>query len=295
MTWMWPSPGIRAARFVPDTEGSQALVDFIVEFKGRAAHAAYDPWNGRSAVDALEIFTFSLNLMREHVRPTVRMHYAILDGGNVPNVVPTTAKLWCWLRDSKHTEVDKLLIRARDIAKGAALAAGVEGSLTVQSGDYEMLVNMTGQRIVQRNLDLLGEIPFTPEEHEFAREIQRQTGGEITGLKSRPEELDEDPNEPQGGSTDVADVSWITPTLHFSVTTAPANTPWHAWPVVACGGMSIGHKGMMHAARALAINMVDLFSDEDARIAIREEFEESTAGKVYRGYIPDGPPPIPTD
>ncbi len=283
-----PSNEIRS-----DTESSQALVDFAVEFRGRTAHAAYDPWNGRSALDALELFTFALNQMREHVRPTVRMHYAIVEGGDVPNVVPERARLWCWLRDSKHTGVDRLLERVRAIAAGAAMAAGVEADLRVQSGDYEMLANMTGQRLVYRNLEWLGPLEFTGEEQEFARAIQRATGVEELGLKGELEPFDENPGEPDGGSTDVADVSWRVPTLHLSVTTAPAEAPWHAWPVVAAGGMSIGHKGMLHAAKALAAIMVELFEDEAARQAIRQEFAEQTAGFTYRAYIPDGPPPLP--
>lgn len=169
------------------------------------------------------------------------------------------------------------------------------GKLTVQSGDYEMLVNMTGQRAVQKNLMALGSIEFTAAEQEFAREIQRVTEVPEIGLKGTVEPLEENPSEPQGGSTDVADVSWVTPTLHLSVTTAPAGAPWHAWPVVACAGTSIGHKGMMHASKALAMTMVDLYQDAELRDGIRAEFDEETKGQVYRGYIPEGPPPLPTD
>jgi aminobenzoyl-glutamate utilization protein B len=93
----------------------------------------------------------------------------------------------------------------------------------------------------------------------------------------------------------VADVSWIVPTLHFSVTTAPEAAPWHAWPVVACGGMSIGHKGMEHAAKALAATMIDLFEDASVRESVQAEFREKTRGHVYKPYIPDGPPPVPKD
>lgn len=88
-----------------DVQSSQAMVDFIVEFKGKAAHAAFDPWNGRSAVDGVELFTHGLNMLREHVRPTVRMHYTIVNGGDVPNVIPEYAKIWCWVRDSKRSGV----------------------------------------------------------------------------------------------------------------------------------------------------------------------------------------------
>jgi aminobenzoyl-glutamate utilization protein B len=276
-----------------DTGSTQAMVDFVVEFRGRTAHAAADPWNGRSAVDALELFTFALNQMREHVRPTVRMHYAILQGGQVPNVVPDRSKLWVWLRDSKHERVDELLERARDIVKGAALAAGVEGELRVQGGDYEMLPNRAGARAIYSNLEWLGPIPFTSEEQAFAKAIQRATGTEEKGLRATLEPFDENPGDPDGGSTDVADVSWNVPTLHLSVTTAAADAPWHAWPVVATGGMSIGHKGMAHAAKALAATAVDLFERPELVEAIQQEFAEKTAGKPFKGYLAPGPPPLP--
>jgi len=276
-----------------DTQSTQAIVDFIVEFKGKAAHAAFDPWNGRSAVDGLELFTHGINLLREHVRPSVRIHYSIMKGGDVPNVVPEYAKLWCWVRDSKRAGVDEVLNRVRKIAEGAGLMAGVESKLTVQAGDYEMLVNMAGAKLIHSNLTWLGPIEYTPQEQEFARAIQRATGVEAKGLNGAIQPLEEQRPDPPGGSTDVADVSWIVPTLHMSVTTAPEGAPWHAWPVVACGGMSIGHKGLVQAAKALATTAVDLFEGSEARKAIQAEFKEKTKGHVYKPYIPDGPPPVP--
>lgn len=276
-----------------DTQSSQAIVDFIVEFKGKSAHAAFDPWNGRSAVDGLELFTHGLNMLREHVKPTVRIHYAIQKGGDVPNVVPEYAKLWCWVRDSKREGVEQVLARVRKVAEGAALMAGVESQLTVQGGDYEMLVNIAGAKLIHANLLWLGPIQYTDEEQQFARAIQRATGVEEKGLNGAIQPLEEQRRDPEGGSTDVADVSWVVPTLHMSVTTAPEGAPWHAWPVVACGGMTIGHKGMVHAAKAMAATMIDLFEDARARETIRAEFKEKTKGHVYKPYIPAGPPPVP--
>ncbi len=285
-----PADEIRA-----DTQSTQAIVDFIVEFKGKSAHAAFDPWNGRSAVDALELLTHGINLMREHVKPSVRIHYTIQNGGDVPNVVPEYAKLWCWVRDSKRTGVEEVLARIRKMVDGAAQMVGVEGKLTIQAGDYEMLVNMEGAKLLQSNLTWLGAIQYTSEEQEFARAIQRATGVEERGANGMVKPMEDPRPDPPGGSTDVADVSWNVPTLHLSVTTAPEGAPWHAWPVVACGGMSIGHKGLAYAAKALASTMVDLFDDAKVRDAIQAEFKEKTKGQVYKPYIPDGPPPIPRD
>jgi aminobenzoyl-glutamate utilization protein B len=278
-----------------DTGSTQAMADMVVEFHGKTAHAARDPWNGRSALDGAEIFTHALNMMREHVRPTVRMHYVIPDGGDVPNVVPDHARVWLWVRDTKHASVDELLGRVRKMVQGAALAADVEAELRIQSGDYELLVNHAGARLLQDNLEWLGPIQYTAEEVEFAKAIQRATGIAERGLDGEIHPLEMHPGDPQGGSTDVADVSWNVPTLHVTVTTAAAGAPWHAWPVAACGGMSIGHKGMTFAAKTLAATMVDLFERPEKRDEIRKEFAESTKGVTYKGYIPEGPPPLPKD
>ncbi len=276
------------------TQSSQAMVDFIVEFKGKAAHAAADPWNGRSAVDGLEAFTDGVNMLREHVRPSVRMHYAIMAGGDVPNVVPEYAKVWMWVRDSKRDGVEEVFARVKDIAKGAGIIAGVESKVTVQTGDYELLVNRTGAAALQKNLEILGPITYTPEEIAFAKKIQEVQGGEQTGLDGEIHPLKETKEHPNGGSTDVGDISWIVPEITLVATTAPANTAWHGWSVVACGGMSIGHKGMLLAAKSLAMTMVDLFENEQLRKDVRAEFDQRKAGHEYKAYIPDGPPPVPT-
>jgi aminobenzoyl-glutamate utilization protein B len=274
-------------------QSSQALIDFSVEFKGRAAHAAYDPWNGRSAVDALELFLHGINQMREHVRPTVRIHYAITDGGDVPNVVSDHAKVWMWIRDSKRKGMYEVYEWAQKIAAGAAMMADVEHTVKINTGDYELLPNRNGGTALHQNLLLLGPIEYTAEEQAFARKIQEATGKPARGLDGAVKPLEETRKDPEGGSTDVGDVSWVVPQISLVVTTAPAETPWHSWPVVACGGMSIGHKGMLYASKALALTMVDLFEKESLRAAMRREFEEKKGGEVYKAMIPDGPPPVP--
>lgn len=276
-----------------DTKSTQALVDLMVEFRGRSAHAAFDPWNGRSAGDAAEVFTFSINLLREHVKPSVRMHYAAPEGAKVPNVVPDYARVWLWVRDKNRAGVESVLERVRKAAAGAALCADVESNFTIQSGDWEMLVSHAGARLLYENLQWLGPVPFTPADHAFARGVQRAAGVDTTGLTTRIEALDDHPGDPEGGSTDVADVSWCVPTLHVSVATAPPGTPWHAWPVVACGGTSVGHAGMLYAAKVLAATMVDLYSNPRHVELLRTEFSAATRGVQYKGYIPDGPPQTP--
>src|SRR5688572_22692991 len=277
-----------------NTQSSQAMVDFIVEFKGKAAHAAADPWNGRSALDGLELFLDGVNMLREHVWPSVRMHYVIQSGGDVPNVVPEYSKIWMWVRDSKREGVDKVFARVKDIAKGAALMAGVESKITVQSGDYELLVNQKGAEALQKNIEAIGPIIYTEEEIKFAKKIQEVSEGKQTGLDGSIHPLKLTKEHPEGGSTDVGDISWLVPEITALVTTAPANAPWHSWAVVACGGMSIGHKGLVFAAKSLAMTMVDLYENEQLRKDIQAEFENRKGTHVYKAYIPEGPPPVPS-
>lgn len=274
-------------------QSSQAMVDFTVEFRGKAAHAAADPWNGRSALDGLELFLDGVNMLREHVRPSVRMHYVIQSGGDVPNVVPEYAKIWMWVRDSKRDGVEEVFARVKEIAKGAGLMAGVESAVAVQSGDYEILVNTKGAQTLQKNMEILGPIVYSAEEIGFAKKIQEVSGVDQTGLNGKINPLKATKENPDGGSTDVGDISWLVPEITALVTTAPAQAPWHSWAVVACGGMSIGHKGMLFAARSLAMTMVDLFENETLRKDIRNEFEMRRGGHIYKPYVPDGPPPIP--
>lgn len=284
-----------ASEIASNIQSSQAMVDFVVEFKGKAAHAAADPWNGRSALDGVELFLDGVNMLREHVRPSVRMHYVIQAGGDVPNVVPEYASVWMWVRDSKRNGVDEVFARVKEIATGAGLMAGVESRVKVQTGDYEILVNQRGAETLQKNVEALGPIKYTNEELVFARKIQEVSGVEQTGLDGNIHPLQQTKEDPEGGSTDVGDISWIVPEITVNVTTAPSKAPWHSWAVVACGGMSIGHKGMLFAAKSLAMTMVDLFESEQLRKEIRAEFEKRRGNHVYQPYIPEGPPPVPSN
>jgi aminobenzoyl-glutamate utilization protein B len=269
-----------------------ALVDFVVEFYGQAAHASADPWNGRSASDALELYTTGINYYREHIRPSTRIHYHIQDGGQVVNVVPDYSRVWVRVRDTKRETMNEVYQRVMKMAEGAAIMANVEYKISLVSGIYEILVNRTGAELIQKNLEYLGPITYTDNEIAFAKKIQEATGKPQVGLHSKVEPLEAtDPNA-GGGSTDVGDVSWVVPTVRLSAATAPIGTPWHSWAVVACGGMSIGHKGMMHASKTLALTMVDLFEDPKKVEAVKAEFKQRKGDHVYSGLIPPGPPPI---
>lgn len=274
----------------PWVQGYQAMVDLTVEFRGKAAHAAWDPWNGRSALDALELFAHGVNMYREHIRPSVRVHYVFQKAGKFPNVVPEEASVWIWIRDSRQEGVDEVRNRVTRIAEGAALMADVKHSITLNRGLHELLINRTGAKVLQKNLELLGPIMYTPEEVAFAKQVQQVCGVAPDGLDGTTKPLEETPPDPPGGSSDVGDISWIVPQVSLMVTTVPKDVPWHSWAVTACGGMSIGHKGMLHAAKALAMTMVDLYEGPELVDRITAEFNERKGDRVWKAMIPDGPP-----
>ena len=264
----------------------------MVEFYGQAAHASADPWNGRSASDALELYTTGINYYREHIKPTVRIHYHIQDGGKVVNVVPDYARIWTRVRDTKREGMDVVWKQVERIAEGAAIMANVDYKISLISGIHEVLPNRAGGTAMQSNLEYLGEISYTDAEVEYAKGIQRATGKPEVGMDMKINPLEETKEHPSGGSTDAGDVSWVVPTIRLGVTTAPKGTPWHSWAVVACGGMSIGHKGMVYAAKALSMTMVDLFENEKLRDEVKAEYKERKGDYMYKGIVPDGPPPL---
>ncbi len=281
-----------AAEMKADVQSSLALVDFKIEFFGQAAHASADPWNGRSASDALEMYTNGVNYYREHVKPTVRMHYHIQDGGQVVNVVPDYSRLWMRVRDTERKGMMPVYERLQEMVQGAAILADVDYKVSLISGIYEVLVNRTGGAVMQKNLELLGPITYTPEEIAFGKKIQEVTGKPQVGMDSAIKPLEATRENPGGGSTDVGDVSWNVANINLGVTTAPKDTPWHSWAVVACGGMSIGHKGMTYASKAMSMTMLDLFEDPTLVKEVKAEYKERKGDAVYEAIVPAGPPPV---
>lgn len=281
-----------SAEIEADVQSGLSLVDFIVEFYGQAAHASADPWNGRSAADALELYTTGINYYREHIKPTSRIHYHIQDAGKVVNVVPDYARLWVRVRDPKRKVMLPTYERVKAMAEGAAIMANVDYKISLVSGIYETLVNRAGGEIMQNNLELLGPITYTEEETAYGKAIQKATGKPEVGMDGTVHPLKETEENPGGGSTDVGDVSWNVPNINLGVTVAPKDTPWHSWAVVACGGMSIGHKGMVHAAKAMGLTMLDLFENPKLVEKVKEEYKTRKGDEKYKAMI-DGPPPIP--
>lgn len=277
-----------------NNQTGQALNNFTVEFHGQAAHGAFDPWNGRSALDAVELMNYGVNLMREHIEPTARIHYVIPAGGEAPNVVPDYAKVWYYVRDVDRAKVEKNYAWVLDVAAGAARATRTEHRVTLTTGVHEMLLNRPLQEALQRNLEIVGPPAYTEDDHAFARELQAFLGLEPKGLATGVDPLAGAPEPTEGGSTDVAEVSWITPTVSLGVASAGLGLPWHSWATTASHGTPGASRAAQVAARVLALTGVDLFTDPELLASARAFYLEKTGGEPYRSPIPQAQePPLP--
>ena len=283
--------------------GSSLAVNNIkYRFHGRTAHAAANPESGRSSLDAVELMNVGVNYLREHMPEKARIHYVITKGGGAPNVVPDDCEVWYFIRSPERSQVEELTERVLKIAEGAAMMTETRLEVSFVSGAYNMLSNdVIGDRMMEV-LETLGPLEFTPEEHAYAKKIAdafpRELRASILATDKLPAELIDqglsgdvwpirDRGEVLPGSTDVSDVSWITPTAQITTTTWALAIPGHSWAVTATGAMSIGHKGMMHAAKAMAITAADFINDPALLEQAKAEFIASTAGRAYQCPIPE--------
>jgi len=261
-------------------------------FHGIAAHAASAPDKGRSALDGVEAMNFMVNMMREHVPQTSRLHYVITDGGDAPNIVPERAQVYYYVRHPKVAMVVQLFERVVNAAQAAAMGTETEVHVEVMHGNYPVLPNHSLAKLVDGNLRELGGVTYTNSEREFARELRKTL---IKPDRPMGSQQDIQPFLPrQGmGSTDVGDVSWLVPTVGFGTATWVPGTPAHSWQAVAAGGMSIGHKGMHLAAKLLAKTAADLYTDPRLIQAAKTEFAKSRGPNFnYSALLGDRLPPL---
>jgi aminobenzoyl-glutamate utilization protein B len=285
---------------------ANSRVDFT--FTGKAAHAAAAPHLGRSALDACELMNVGVNYMREHMPDAARIHYAYLDvGGAAPNVVQATATVRQLIRASDNETLRELIARVHDIAKGAALMTGTTVESKVYSGVSNLVGNAPLEQAMQAEFDKLGPVPFDGEDAIFAEEIRGTlTAGDIAASFQRagrdtPPDLAlcdfvaplDRPSIGGEGSTDVGDVSWVTPTVQARVATCAVGTPFHTWQTVAQGKTPAAHKGMIHAAKVMAATATHLINSPETLQAARDVHEQRQRTTPYICPIPkDAKPPV---
>ena len=284
-----------------------AMNSFKVNFHGVSAHAAAAHM-GRSALDGVQLMDVGVNYLREHIQQEARIHCVITDGGEAPNVVPPYAQAWYYVRAPRRDQVEEIYSRMLDIAKGAALMSGTTHDIDFLTGCYDTLLNGVINDLMMEKLGQLGGPAFTEDDMTFAKDLQGTIPPEMIETSATAaldrlgpgvtrEDLGETlcekiippPETPkiQSGSTEVGDVSQITPTANLTTCCAPLGTPGHSWQKVAASGSGIGTRGMMLAARALALTALDLMTKPEILTAAREEFEKATEGKTYITPLPE--------
>ena len=291
-----------------------ACIQVEYTFTGIAAHAAGNPWAGRSALDAAELMNVGVQFLREHMSSKASVHYSISDAGGIsPNVVQPIAKLIYMVREETVQKAKALLTRVDNIAKGAALMTDTQVSCRQIDGTASTLSNQVIENVLHANLCAAPLPVYTEDEIIYAKQLRATYDTSmLPGTRTYEDfkvkkyvlEQTENGTAPMNnfvfphtpcnpfspGSTDVGDVSWLTPTAQFTAVTWPSGSPGHSWQNVSCGKTSIAHKGLLYAAKALAGAAADLMTQPQLLIDAREEFSVAAA----EGYdCPIGPDLVP--
>lgn len=278
-----------------DAASSLANKSAKFRFYGVASHAAIAPENGRSALDGVEAMNYMVNLMREHVSSDSRIHYVITSGGKAPNVVPEFAEVFYYARHPQMDVARDNFERIVKAAEAAAMGTGTRMEYEVIHGSFNLMPNEVLGRLVHKNLEESSGFSYTEEELAFAEKIKetlpkRMQQDFTSTTEVKPFNIIE---KGAGGSTDVGDVSWVVPTAGLRTATWVPGTTAHTWQAVAAGGMSIGHKGMMLAAKTITKSAIDLFEDPSIIERAQQELNQRTGENfIYQALLGDREPPL---
>lgn len=274
----------------PSTTLANKSAKFL--FRGVSSHAAVAPERGRSALDGVEAMNYMVNLLREHVPQETRIHYVITQGGLAPNVVPDIAEVYYYVRHPRAPRLHEIWERVEQAARGAAMGTGTTVDWEIIHGNHRILTNLTLSRLVHANLERLGGVHYSAEERAFAEKIRETLGnvGRPLGSEQRIQPF----QERQGmGSSDVGDVSWAVPAAGLRTATWVPGTASHTWQAVASGGTEIGIKGMLLAAKVLAMTSLDILSDPSVVQEARQEWQERRGPDFqYEALLGDRDPPL---
>lgn len=272
------------------------LVSVEYTFDGIAAHGAGDPWKGRSALDAVELMNVAWNFRREHLHPLQRSHYVVVDGGDQPNVVPSKATVWYFIREITAAGIRENFATLQKIAEGAAMMTDTTVSRRIVGAAYPRHFNKPIALAMDRNIRSVGLPEWSEDDQAFARALQElMNADEINGLATELEPIEEPAEEAKsGGSDDIGDVSWSVPTVTLRFPANVDGLQFHHWSSAMAMATPIAHKGSTAGAKVVAATMLDLLSDPElVRDAWTYFRDVQTADEQYEPFIgPDDPPAI---
>ncbi len=292
---------------------TQACMSAYFRFKGVSAHAAVSPHLGRSALDAMELMNVGANYLREHISKDALLHYAITDGGGkAPNVVQDKSEVYYFVRDSKTKDMFDVYDRLCDVAKGAALMTGTEVEIEFIEGLSDYIPNRTLGELMSRNFSEVGSPKFDNDDHKLAEKFKttftdqeimntlgqiRMFAGEEVARSLEDKSVCDyvspyihlDMHMP--GSTDVGDVSYVVPTAQLTTACCALATTGHTWQFTAQMCSPLAHKGMLTAAKVMALTAVDIINTPDITEKAKTELFNQTKG-IYNCPLPKDSKPI---
>jgi aminobenzoyl-glutamate utilization protein B len=264
----------------------------VFSFRGKTAHSAGSPWDGKSALDGVELMNIASNYLREHLFYTHRLHYVITEGGEAPNVVPDRASVWYYIRNTDD-RMEEMYSRVLDCARGAALASGtILDTVTVLTAIHQRHSNKGMAELIQRNIELVGMPEWSEKEQAFAKALQKELGAKENGYPLKVKPL----KKPSsvfvgGGSSDVGEVTLVAPTATLNFPGGVPGEIGHHWSTVAAGYGPAAWKGLNAGAKVMAATALDLMTKKDLLSAIREEFTEYSKTHPYKSFLPEGAKP----
>ena len=233
------------------------LLSVLYQFHGKTAHAGTNPWEGRSALDAVELMDAAWDMKREHLRPQQRSHRVVVDGGEQPNIVPAEASVWYFFREMDRPRVLELYELGNTMARAAASMAGVTETQRVLGAAWPMHFNKVVAEVEQKNIELVGMPVWTEADQALARALQKEIGAKQEGLRTSVKPLGPPPEQQGGGSDDIGDVSWTLPTVYLRYPANIPNLPGHNWANAVAMATPIAHKGVLAAAKVQAATALD--------------------------------------
>jgi aminobenzoyl-glutamate utilization protein B len=268
-----------------------AAISSKFTFHGKSAHGATSPWEGKDALDAVELMDIGMDKLREHLRPTYRAHRAITYGGIQPNIIPDRAQIWWFVRDANFPAAKETYDKLLKIAEGAALMTGTTYDVQLDAAAWPQLASKAIGEAIQVNIDTVGMPKWSGEEESFARDFQRSQGVPEVGLKTKVTPFGDRPQS--AASNDNGDVTWVVPTGAMAFPASVPGINYHNWQAGVTPTMSLAHKGMLVGAKVLAASLLDLLTSDQLRQKARAEWEEATKKGQYFSILPaDAKPPL---
>lgn len=280
---------------IPVYQGFLAMNNMRFRFTGISSHAGQAPEQGRSALDAVELANMGVNVMREHVISSARIHYIITNGGEAPNIVPKEAASWYYVRAPHRSDVNDITKRVINCQKGGALMTDTTLDYSIEGGCYEILTNEVLFDLARKNFEEIKMVPYSAEEKALAKALsqslppaQVEKERENIGFFAEDEFIHSEvltKDRAKGysitGSSDIGDVSWLMPFSAIFTATWPLGVNAHTWQAASASGSTLGQKGMLYAAKIMAGMFMDLVKEPEILAKAQSEFAKRTEGKPY--------------